>query len=251
MRFLSERDKGYRIGNSGSRSTVNKVDDTQVIQQKNLNGFSKEVLDKVETFSNYGFTAVVKPPTGEGSKQQTAEAITMHLGSNRSHAVVVAHGDRRYRLYKLADGEVAMHDDQGHQVHFRRDGIWASAPNSKKVVVQIMQDDALPQDGNTVNGQTLGQVQQAGRTAISTLQIDKDNFSVTVPGTITMNCANYHVNASAGINEIAGADLNLKGGKVFTVGETHLGVDSLSEQAIPLVADVDGSPAKQTRVKIA
>jgi len=49
----------------------------------------------------------------------------------------------------------------------------------------------------------------------------------------------------------AAGDLNCKGGNVFTVGPTYLGVDNLSEQVRPIVPDVTMAPAKHTYVKIA
>lgn len=253
MRFLSPRDHGYRIGNSGSRTTVTAADDTKVIQEKSLNGYAGESHDSIEHFSNYGFTHVVQPPTGEGDQAQTAEAAVMYMGSNRSHGISVANGDRRYRLYKLANGEVAMHDDQGQQVHFRRDGIWGSVPNSKQVKLQIMDDDKMPQDPNAqpVNGQKLGQIQQAGRPAAINITLDKNQFTINHPsGTVNINCANLNYNVSGNITEIAGGGFNIKGAHVHTVGKTYLGVDQLNESPSPIVPCTSGAPAKQTFVKI-
>ena len=44
-------------------------------------------------------------------------------GGLRSHGLVIAVEDRRYRLRDLKDGEVALYDDLGQVVHLTRDGI--------------------------------------------------------------------------------------------------------------------------------
>ena len=215
MRYLSSRDHGYRIGNSASRTTVTKPDDTKVIQEKSIAGYTDEAHEQVEFFSNYGFTNVVQPPTGSGDSEQAAESIAVYLGSNRAHGVVVANGDRRYRLFKLANGEVAMHDDQGHQVHFKRDGIWASAPNSKKIVMQIMDSDTLPQDGvQETNGQKLGQTQQAGQPSSNNITLTKDSLTINHTGAVNINAKTIKLTASD---------------HVLTVGVTRLGSDSASD----------------------
>jgi len=56
------------------------------------------------------------------------------LGGNLDHIVVIPGADRRYRLKGLASGELAVHDDQGQKVHFKRDGVWIET--SKKAVVK-------------------------------------------------------------------------------------------------------------------
>src|ERR1035437_873447 len=197
MRYLSSRDHGYRIGNSASRTTVTKPDDTKVIQEKSIAGYTDEAHEQVEFFSNYGFTNVVQPPTGSGDSEQAAESIAVYLGSNRAH------------------GEVAMHDDQGHQVHFKRDGIWASAPNSKKIVMQIMDSDTLPQDGvQETNGQKLGQTQQAGQPSSNNITLTKDSLTINHTGAVNINAKTIKLTASD---------------HVLTVGVTRLGSDSASD----------------------
>jgi phage gp45-like len=223
MKFLSPLDVADRHGNSASRMPMQTVDDTQLHQETKLNGFSGEQMDTIEHIHPYGFTAVPQPPTGEGEQTESAEGMTMFMGSNRTHGITVVMGDRRFRLYKLAGGEVAMHDDQGQQVHFKRDGLYGSVPNSKKITMQVMADDTLPQDGNKVNGQTLGQIQQAGRSNVSSFVMDKNNFTVTVPGTIQFNAANIITN---GMTYLGGPDAHLQCallGTIDTGGYSDIG----------------------------
>ena len=123
------------------------------------------------------------------------------VNGNRSHGVAFVTGDRRYRLYKLVDGEVALHDDLGHQVHLTRDGIVVSAPNSKKIVLQIMVEDKLPQD------QKYGQTAQIKQKVLASFQIDKNSVTVNHPSVVNLNAPT----------------INLTGSTINLVGNVHLG----------------------------
>lgn len=95
-----------------SRAVISLVNDgggLQLVQVKLLAG---EVRDGVERLQNYGFTSV--PLAG-------AEAGMVCVSGDRDHGLVLAVDDRRYRLKGLSNGEVAMYDDQGQAVHFKRD----------------------------------------------------------------------------------------------------------------------------------
>ncbi len=92
------------------RCVVDLVDDSQleqVIQAKLLDG----EIRTLERYQQYGFTSV---PFAR------AEGICAFIGGNRDHGIVIATGDRRYRLKALAAGEVALYDDQGQKVHLKR-----------------------------------------------------------------------------------------------------------------------------------
>lgn len=171
MRTNSTRGGIDRIGNGIARGVHMSADDTQLLQELTHGLFSDEAQQTIEHAHQYGFTSVAQPPTGEGDDQMAAEPFIAYIEGNRSHGVAFTIADRRYRLYKLQNGEVALHDDQGHQIHLARDGIYVSAPNSKKIVGQIMADDALPQDGKN------GQIQQKGRSSVGSYQIDKEGFT--------------------------------------------------------------------------
>jgi len=212
MKWLAPADSADRHGNSMSRMPVQKVDDTKPVQQHLLHGFAGEQMDTIEHMHPYGFVNVPQKPTGEGEKAEGAEGMTLFMGSNRSHAINVASGDRRFRLYKLADGEVALHDDQGHQVHIKRDGVHVSAPNSKKIVMQIMDDDKLPQDSKAdANGVKLNQIQQAGRPAAINMTLDKNSLTINHAKDLVFNCNSFTVNAKADIKLVAAGNALLKG----------------------------------------
>lgn len=103
-----------RVQNMVGRAVLSAIDDDAGIQALQIEGLADEVQDGVERLGDYGFTSHPLPG---------AEAAVVYAGGLRSHGLVVAVGDRRYRLRGLKLGEVAMYDDQGQAVHLTRDGI--------------------------------------------------------------------------------------------------------------------------------
>jgi len=102
-----------------ARGVLSAIDDTQQAQSLQLDLLDGETADGIERFQNYGLTSVPFPD---------AEAVMVSVGGLRSHGIVVAVEDRRYRLVGLAAGEVALYDDQGQVAHLTRDGILISSP---------------------------------------------------------------------------------------------------------------------------
>jgi len=102
------------------RAIVQVIDDETKLQGLQVSVLKGEAMDGVERFQNYGITSHPHPG---------AEAILLALGGNRSHSVIIAVDDRRYRLKKLAQGEVALYDDQGQVVHIKRNGLHLEGKN--------------------------------------------------------------------------------------------------------------------------
>lgn len=97
-----------------SRAVIGMVNDSLKTQRLQLTLLDGEVQDGVERFAEYGFTSV--PHAG-------AQAVMVCIGGSRSHGIVIATQDGRYRLTGMAEGEVALYDDLGHKVHLTRNGI--------------------------------------------------------------------------------------------------------------------------------
>lgn len=185
------------------RTAVESVDDTKLMQESKHSLFGDEQQDKIEHPHEYGFVNVPKKPTGSGMMRTAAEAFMSFMSSGRAHGIAMVVGDRRYRLYKLDEGEVALHDDQGHQVHIKRDGVWVSAPNSKKIVAQIMDDDKMPQDQQSSGGsqggtqqQQNGQIKQAGRPSSNNYTFDKNGLTINSTGTVQINAPTIVMNGN-------------------------------------------------------
>jgi phage baseplate assembly protein V len=124
-----------RITGMVSRGTVTAVDDASGIQALQVEGLADEAHDGVERMQDYGFTSVPLPG---------AETVLVFAGGLRSHGLIVALGDRRYRLKGLEGGEVAMYDDQAQVVHLQRDGILVFT--EKKVTIEGSQEVLIRSD---------------------------------------------------------------------------------------------------------
>ena len=99
-----------RIRLLAGRAVIRLVTDSlkeQTVQLQLLDGETGEA----ERYQHYGFTSHPHPG---------AEAIVLAPGGNREHLIVVADGDRRYRLKNLSAGEVAIYTDEGDSVILRR-----------------------------------------------------------------------------------------------------------------------------------
>lgn len=107
-----------RVRGMVARAIVRLVDDARQAQELQIELLADESQDAVERFQNYGLTSV--PHAG-------AEALVVFAGGLRSHGVVLAVEDRRYRLTGLAEGEVALFDDLGNVIKLGRDAISVTA----------------------------------------------------------------------------------------------------------------------------
>lgn len=93
------------------RCIVRLVTDSDGIQKMQISALRGEVHDDVERMQNYGFTSVPKAD---------AQALTVFVGGDREHGIVVACDDRRYRITGLKEGEVAIYTDEKDKIHFKR-----------------------------------------------------------------------------------------------------------------------------------
>lgn len=108
-----------RIQAMVGRAIVAAIDDGTTLQSLQIELTADEAQDGVEHFQSYGLAT--HPKVG-------AEAVALTVGGLRSHAIVVAVADRRYRFKGLSEGEVALYDDLGQSVHLTRDGIVITSP---------------------------------------------------------------------------------------------------------------------------
>ncbi len=94
-----------------SRAVLALIDDAAKLQRVQIQLLADEERADVERFQSYGFTSV--PFAG-------AEGIALSVGGSRSHMVVIAVEDRRYRLTSLEAGEVAIYTDEGDRIVLKR-----------------------------------------------------------------------------------------------------------------------------------
>lgn len=162
-----------QIRTLAGRAVIRLVNDALKEQSVQVDLLAGETRD-AERYQHYGFTSV--PLSG-------AEGIVVAIGGSRDHVVIVADGDRRYRLKGLAGGEVAIYDDQGQAVHLKRDGI--EIYGTEKVTVDA------PEATFTGNVQITGTLQTTGAISSDTSVADPTGTMQAMRGTY-----NGHVHGS-------------------------------------------------------
>jgi phage baseplate assembly protein V len=133
-----------RVRGMVARAIVRLVDDARAAQEVQIELLADESQDAVERFQNYGFTSV--PHAG-------SEALVVFAGGLRSHGVVLAVEDRRYRLAGLEDGEVALFDDLGNVIKLGRERIDVIGASE----VRVEAPNVLIQSNNINLGENGGQ----------------------------------------------------------------------------------------------
>jgi phage gp45-like len=245
-RRSSTRIVADRMNNAITYTSVSDTAEDHLFRELQIDLYTDEQQQDIEHIEPYGVTSRVKKPTGEGQGKKSAEAMTVFNNGTRSHGVVLVVGDRRYRLKGLQEGEVSLYDDQGHQVHITRDGIIISAPNSKKIVTQLMTDDQMPP--STSGGQG-GQSKQAGRNTDATLTLDKNGYNITHKQKISYTVGNSTLMLEPDKITINSTKIsNMASDHFETIGKTILGIDSADEGAPK--GETGDVPYKQTYVKL-
>lgn len=127
-----------------SRGVLKLVDDSLKLQGVQVSLLGGEPA-WAERFQEYGYTSHPHPG---------AEAVVAAVGGARAHLVALAIDDRRYRVKDLAEGEVAMYDDLGNVIVFKRDKIQVQAVQHLEVTAPTCHITATTtHDGNvTING---------------------------------------------------------------------------------------------------
>ncbi len=120
-----------------SRGTISRVDDAPKVQELQVELLADETHEAIEHIQPYGLSSHPKPG---------AEVVMVAVGGIRSAGIVIAAGDRRYRLNGLQEGEVAIHDDQGQKVHLTRDGIVISS--AQGITIETEGDFSIAAEGN-------------------------------------------------------------------------------------------------------
>lgn len=108
-----------RVSMMVARGVISLLDDGKKMQLAQVQLLADEVAPSLERFQEYGFSSA--PAEG-------AEAVVVFPGGVRSHGIIIAVDDRRFRLGGMKGGEVALYDDAGQVVHLKRDGILIKSP---------------------------------------------------------------------------------------------------------------------------
>lgn len=109
-----------------ARGRVVAVQAAGLVQRLQLRLLAGEIKDNVDHVEPFGFTS--RPLPG-------AEHVTLFVGGDRSHGVVVVVGDRRYRLAGLPEGGAALYDSHGTFIKLNADGTVRVEADTKVTLV--------------------------------------------------------------------------------------------------------------------
>lgn len=130
----------------GTRSAVDQIDDSKLMQEHSGNFMFGEARKGIEAPQNYGFTSVAMPAIKDalGNILSSAEAVISFMGGTRAFPVAGVMDDRRHRLFGLQPGDTAMFRTALDllQFHFSKDGGFLTGPRDKTVRMQLVDKDS-------------------------------------------------------------------------------------------------------------
>lgn len=100
-----------RVRNMIVRGVIKLVDDKSKVQRIQASLLAGELKDGIERYQEYGIST--NPPAG-------TEALVVFCGGSRNNGVIVATGDRKFRIKELQPGEVAIYTDEGDTIKLAR-----------------------------------------------------------------------------------------------------------------------------------
>lgn len=187
-------DKAYSsIRNLVSRGVAKSFNDGQKWQTAQVALLDGELVDGAERAQNYGLTSL--PHEG-------AEVIVVHVGADRSHPVILACDDRRYRVQGLTSGEVCLYTDEGDKIHFKRGKI-----------IEITTDTLI------INAKTAVKINTAE--LVSTAS-NSTSFLTPALNMGGLGGGNSTANLQGGLM----ATEDIKAGQISLQGHTHGGVET-------------------------
>lgn len=130
-------------------ATVKSTDDATPLQQMKVQTLGRALYDKVEVYAQFGFTS--RPPDG-------LDAV---IAERNGKYVVIAVGDRKFRIRNLESGDTVIYDMRGQTITLNKTGIRVADVFSNTITMDtsgVKIDDkndnhiAMAADGITING---------------------------------------------------------------------------------------------------
>jgi len=141
------------VANTIARGVIQLVDDSKKMQLVQLGVLDGETVDGAEHLQSYGLSSVPFPG---------AEAAIVFPNGDRSHPLVVAVPDRRYRPTGGQAGEVVLYTDEGDAIRLGRGHVISLATSG-----QVRLGSASATEG-AIKGTARNTAEQTFLTALST-----------------------------------------------------------------------------------
>jgi len=198
--------------NMVGRVVIKSLNDTTGLQRLKIEVLNDEVMEDVQRVQEYGFAS--SPKAG-------SEGVVLFLGGDKSHGVVIATDDRRYRL-KVTDGKVALYDDEGQYVYIKTGGIVEVKANTKVLAT-------TPLFETSADAHIIGNLSVGGTSTLTGL-------ATATAGVITPATLSGAIIASTGGTPVA--NLGTKVLELKTAHNTHKHQENGTGGGITNVADV-------------
>lgn len=117
---------------------IRRVDDDGDLQRMQVESIGHSVYDNVEKFEQFGFTS--NPPLG-------LDAIIIERCGKH---IIVAIGDRKYRIKNLESGDTAIYDVRGQTIILNKTGISVTDAHGNTVVTDSNGINTTDTNGNNV-----------------------------------------------------------------------------------------------------
>lgn len=136
-----------RVKGMVSRCVIKNVNDGAKVQTMDIGLLAGELRNGVERYQEYGFTSVPLPGM---------EAFVCFVGGERGNPVIVATGDRQFRIKSLESGEVCIYTDEGDKITLKRDhnivvDTETLTMNAKKIIMNASESVEINTATETVN----------------------------------------------------------------------------------------------------
>lgn len=117
---------------------IRRVDDDGDLQRMQVESIGHSVYDNVEKFEQFGFTS--NPPVG-------LDAIIIERCGKH---IIVAIGDRKYRIKNLEPGDTAIYDVRGQTIILNKTGISVTDAHGNTVVTDSSGINTTDTNGNNI-----------------------------------------------------------------------------------------------------
>lgn len=107
------------------RGLVKLTKDSGDIQELQVSTYADDVTNKVERFSEFGFSSNVP---------LNSECVVVAIGSSKEHSIVVATNHRKSRPKDIPVGSTMIYDQAGNKIHIKNDGTIEVVASTKVTV---------------------------------------------------------------------------------------------------------------------
>lgn len=155
---------------------IRRVDDSGNLQKMQVETLGHSVYDNVEKFEQFGFTS--NPPLG-------LDAIIIERAGKH---IIVAIGDRKYRIKNMKSGDTAIYDVRGQTIILNETGIATTDAHGNKIITDSSGIKTTDTNGNDIKMEASGislTDKNGNNIKMSSAGVDINGVLITKSGAMT------------------------------------------------------------------